>query len=499
MPQIKIYCSWLDPGKPINEIEGSVDVELYIDDTPTTPIPPGTIRIIAILEPFDYLKNRMIQYLNDYKDFYNYVFTYHQDILDQFDNAVLSVTPTTWVSERTSENKEFSVSSVFGNKHKSRSLPRLDGYLLRWDLFCSRDRILMNKKFYLSTRSPIKELDYSQHLVLDGDKNPMFDSQFHIAIENTNMIKNAFSEKLIDCFMTRTIPIYYGPDNISDFFNPDGIFQVRSVDDIIDVCNNITEDTYNSKLKYMEENYKIAKEYYSSFDNSMIRKIKELIKNIKYNMEKDVFYEETSDIFKREVDRWFSDKGDVYRRLDYPELNDRSLVFDLGGYIGNFTESIYARYNCNVFVFEPVKKHYDICNYKFSLNDKIKVYNFGLSGESINTHINVCGDISTIFNNAEEDSISEDISLVCFSDFVKNNNIESIDLLKINIEGGEYELLLNIIKDSDLMKKIKNIQVQYHIFVENHEDLRSEIELHLKETHTRNWNYDWVWENWKIK
>ena len=79
MAQIKIYCSWLDPGKPINEIDGSVDVELYVDDTPTTPIPPGTIRIIAILEPFDYLKNRMIQYLNDYKDFYNYVFTYHQD------------------------------------------------------------------------------------------------------------------------------------------------------------------------------------------------------------------------------------------------------------------------------------------------------------------------------------------------------------------------------------------------------------------------------------
>ena len=77
MPQIKIYCSWLDPGKAINEIDGSVDAELYVDDTPTTPIPPGTIRIIVILEPFDYLK-KLLEWL--YQDENYKSLTYYKDV-----------------------------------------------------------------------------------------------------------------------------------------------------------------------------------------------------------------------------------------------------------------------------------------------------------------------------------------------------------------------------------------------------------------------------------
>jgi hypothetical protein len=69
------------------------------------------------------------------------------------------------------------------------------------------------------------------------------------------------------------------------------------------------------------------------------------------------------EIFNSEIERWFSDSGDVYRRLNYPEMNNNSLVMDLGGYIGNFTESIYSRYNCKVMVFEPVNRYYNICNY----------------------------------------------------------------------------------------------------------------------------------------
>jgi len=73
-----------------------------------------------------------------------------------------------------------------------------------------------------------------------------------------------------------------------------------------------------------------------------------------------------------------------------------------------------------------------------------------------------------------------------------------VDLLKINIEGGEYELLESIVEDEYLISRIKNIQVQYHTFVKNHVERRSFINSNLEKTHTRTWNYDWVWENWKI-
>ena len=204
-------------------------------------------------------------------------------------------------------------------------------------------------------------------------------------------------------------------------------------------------------------------------------------------------------IFATEVNRWFLEEGDVYRRLDYPILNENSLVIDLGGYIGSFTESIYSRYNCNVLVFEPVIRFYNICDYKFKHNSKINVYNFGLSGESRECFISVHHDCSTEFMTPDSSENSEKSVLKSIKEFVIDNNIESIDLIKINIEGGEYELLEYLVNDPDLIGIIKNIQVQYHTFIENHESRRNNINSKLQNTHSRTWNYDWVWENWEIK
>jgi hypothetical protein len=82
----------------------------------------------------------------------------------------------------------------------------------------------------------------------------MFDSMFHIAIENTS-IKNYFSEKILDCFQARSVPIYYGCKNIGDFFNIDGIITANNVSEIIDICNNLTPAKYNEMLPAVEDNF----------------------------------------------------------------------------------------------------------------------------------------------------------------------------------------------------------------------------------------------------
>ena len=119
-------------------------------------------------------------------------------------------------------------------------------------------------------------MDYDNRLVLKESKEPLFDSQFSITIENTNLINNAFSEKIIDCFQTKTIPIYYGPDNIGDFFNLDGIFHVKNLSEIIEICNNLSLETYNSKINAIEENHQLSMKY-TSFDNSMISQTKKIL------------------------------------------------------------------------------------------------------------------------------------------------------------------------------------------------------------------------------
>lgn len=75
--------------------------------------------------------------------------------------------------------------------------------------------------------------------------------------------------------------------------------------------------------------------------------------------------------------------------------------------------------------------------------------------------------------------------------------IDGIDLLKISIEGVEYQLLSRVL-DEGLAERIGNFQIQFHSFVKNAEAMRDRIGERLGKTHTRNWCYVFVWENWKL-
>jgi hypothetical protein len=72
-------------------------------------------------------------------------------------------------------------------------------------------------------------------------------------------------------------------------------------------------------------------------------------------------------------------------------------------------------------------------------------------------------------------------------------------LLKINIEGAEYDLLHHII-GAGLHTRIKNIQVQFHqIAGVPYERWYKEIAAKLSETHSLTWHYPFCWENWQLK
>jgi FkbM family methyltransferase len=204
-----------------------------------------------------------------------------------------------------------------------------------------------------------------------------------------------------------------------------------------------------------------------------------------------------NEIFNESVKKWFNDKGDVYKRLDYPELNEDSIIFDVGGYLGTFTESIYTRYRSNIYLFEPVNEFHQACDFKFSHISKIKSYKFGLTNTNKPSKIYILNDATS--TTSMEDSVLEIIEMRDVIDVIKQLNIESIDLIKINIEGEEYNLLERLISDGDIINKIKNIQVQYHTFIPDAEERREKINNFLQNTHECTWKYDWVWENWKLK
>ena len=202
-----------------------------------------------------------------------------------------------------------------------------------------------------------------------------------------------------------------------------------------------------------------------------------------------------------EFERWFRDDGDSTRLLKH-DLNSDSVVFEVGGYLGNFTEKIHNKFDCRVCVFEPVKDFYTIINDKFKDNDKVSAFNCGLSGENTIVEMNIDkgnGENSTLFErDIIEDLETEKITLRRIDDIMVENNIKSIDLLNINIEGGEYDFLQYLVS-SPVIYKVKNIQVQFHDFVEKAHTKRSILQAKLFNTHSPTYNYDFVWENWSLR
>lgn len=105
---------------------------------------------------------------------------------------------------------------------------------------------------------------------------PFDDYRYQIVIEN-NEGDYWFTEKILNCFAAMTIPIYRGANRISDFFNSDGIIQVRSEDDIEKAVRSCSKEDYESRLKAVKDNYnRVTTEFFSE-DEYLWNHYRELI------------------------------------------------------------------------------------------------------------------------------------------------------------------------------------------------------------------------------
>jgi FkbM family methyltransferase len=191
--------------------------------------------------------------------------------------------------------------------------------------------------------------------------------------------------------------------------------------------------------------------------------------------------------------RWINDKGDEILRLNYSSLTEDAFVMDIGGYRGQWTSDIYAKYNCRVWVFEPVREFALQIQQRFSKNKKIRVFDFGLGSADEERRIYIDNEGSSFFKQHQQTAPAVQRSI---SQFFRDNNISEVDLVKINIEGGEYDLLDSLI-ESGLVKKLKNIQVQFHDFVPDAGKRMRQVQEKLKRTHSPTYQYEFVWENWE--
>ena len=198
--------------------------------------------------------------------------------------------------------------------------------------------------------------------------------------------------------------------------------------------------------------------------------------------------------FEKTVAKFKEDNRKHDLMLNY-DLNENSLVFDVGGYKGQGASDLFSMYLPTIYIFEPRAEYAQAMEKRFKKNNKIKIFNFGLSNKKSDNYIYFNDDGSTLFL---KNSQKEKVKLESISDFIKNNNIKKIDLLKLNMEGGEYEVLDDLI-NFGLLNIITNLQIQFHNFFPDAKKKMMDIHKELRKTHNLVYQYEFVMENWQLK
>jgi len=190
---------------------------------------------------------------------------------------------------------------------------------------------------------------------------------------------------------------------------------------------------------------------------------------------------------------WSSIDGDRTLRLDY-DIDKNATVFDLGGYQGDWSEQIYQRYGCRIFVFEPVPDFSTQISRRFRDNASISVFSYALGPADGTLELSLNENATSSYAPGARGVVEAKVR--DFAAFLEEKKIQEIDLLKINIEGGEFELLDYLIA-TGWISRIRHVQVQFHGFVPGADALVENIRRRLSETHVPTYSLDWVWESWK--
>lgn len=177
----------------------------------------------------------------------------------------------------------------------------------------------------------------------------------------------------------------------------------------------------------------------------------------------------TSKIHLNEVYQalWNKDKAEKLR-YEY-DLNENSYVIDIGSYRREWANEIEKRYGCRVECFEALDNR---AAWKFD-------------GEL---------EFGGAFYYSSQLETEKPNRYKCFN--IARWIDRRVDLLKMNIEGAEYELLDYLI-DNGLIERIENLQVQFHVIEGmDTEKMYSKLNERLSESHFISWRYPFVWENW---
>lgn len=187
----------------------------------------------------------------------------------------------------------------------------------------------------------------------------------------------------------------------------------------------------------------------------------------------------------------FKRDGHASLLLQGLSLDERSVVLDIGGYLGDYTAAVAARYGCTVHVFEPVPAFAEAIADRFVGSPKVHVHAYALGEADATRTMHLNDDGTGAYASGEAVSVAFR-SVASFAEELEG----MVDVAAINIEGGEYELI-PALATAGLLPRIGRLFIQFHDLGPDSVARREACRAVLRQTHRQVWDYAFVWEAWE--
>lgn len=161
--------------------------------------------------------------------------------------------------------------------------------------------------------------------------------------------------------------------------------------------------------------------------------------------------------------KWYGNQYGGFN-LNPDLINENSIVYSFGiGEDISFDRVLIDSHKCHIYGFDPTPKSIDWCS-KQALPENFHFYDFGISNKTgkANFHLpknnkHVSGSL-ILQNNVSKKDIAE-VKMKSFNDILKILKHKKIDVLKMDIEGSEYNVIDSILKSGT---QIDQMAIELH-------------------------------------
>lgn len=181
-------------------------------------------------------------------------------------------------------------------------------------------------------------------------------------------------------------------------------------------------------------------------------------------------------------------------------LSAGAVVVDVGAFDGEWAATIRKRYDARVFAFEPSPAAFAALSERLGGDPGVRCIPFGLGAADERQELALAGPGASVFFTAPgyEAAEKRTVEIRDVKRALPELGLERIDLLKVNIEGGEYDLLDRMI-EARLLRTCRCIRIQFHRWIPGAARRRRRIRRSLARSHRLEWDYAWAWESWVLR